>query len=73
MREYLGVGNVIQRIENGSRPTDVLVTKIEKVLGITLLEESQVDIEARLNHGGGRGLTIADALEDYLSKEESDD
>ena len=65
--------NVIQRIENGSRPTDILVTKIEKVLGITLLEESRVDIEAQLNRGGGRGLTIADALEDYLSKEESDD
>ena len=65
--------NVIQRIENGSRPTDALVTKIEKVLGITLLEESQIDNEAQLNRGAGRGLTIADALEDYLSKEESDD
>ena len=65
--------NVIQRIENGSRPTDILVTKIEKVLGIILLEESRVDIEAQLNRGGGRRLTIADALEDYLSKEESDD
>ena len=65
--------NVIQRIENGSRPTDVLVTKIEKVLGITLLEESRIDNEAQLNRGAGRGLTIADALEDYLSKEESDD
>ena len=65
--------NVIQRIENGSRPTDVLVTKIEKVLGVTLLEESRIDNEAQLNRGSGRGLTIADALEDYLSKEESDD
>tara|TARA_Y100001949_G_scaffold44939_1_gene37090 strand:+ start:1511 stop:1705 length:195 start_codon:yes stop_codon:yes gene_type:complete len=64
---------MIQRIENGSRPTDVLVTKIEKVLGITLLEESRIDNEAQLNRGSGRGLTIADALEDYLSKEESDD
>ncbi|SVC75483.1 uncharacterized protein METZ01_LOCUS328337, partial [marine metagenome] len=45
--------NVIQRIENGSRPTDILVTKIEKVLGIILLEESRVDIEAQLNRGGG--------------------
>ena len=65
--------NVIQRIENGSRPTDVLVTKIEKVLGITLLEESRIDNESQLNRDVGRGLTIADALEDYLSKEESDD
>ena len=65
--------NVIQRIENGSRPTDVLVMKIEKVLGIKLLEESPTDNEAQLIRGAGRGLTIADALEDYLSKEESDD
>ena len=65
--------NVIQRIENGSRPTDVLVTKIEKVLGITLLEESRIDNEAQLIRGAGRGLTIADALEEYMSKEESDD
>tara|TARA_B100001105_G_scaffold188482_1_gene152884 strand:- start:2451 stop:2645 length:195 start_codon:yes stop_codon:yes gene_type:complete len=64
---------MIQRIENGSRPTDVLVTKIEKVLGITLLEDSRIDNEAQLNRGAGRGLTIADALEDYLSKEEADD
>ena len=65
--------NVIQRIENGSRPTDVLVMKIEKVLGIKLLEESRINNEAQINRGAGRGLTIADALEDYLSKEESDD
>ncbi|SUZ56826.1 uncharacterized protein METZ01_LOCUS9680 [marine metagenome] len=65
--------NMIQRIENGSRPTDVLVTKIEKVLGIKLLEESRIDNEAQLSRGASRGLTIADALEDFLSKEESDD
>ena len=65
--------NVVQRIENGSRPTDVLVAKIEKVLGIKLLEESRINNEAQINRGAGRGLTIADALEDYLSKEESDD
>ena len=65
--------NVIQRIENGSRPTDELLTKIEKVLGITLLEESRENVESQLIRGGGRGLTIADALEEYLSKEESDE
>ena len=65
--------NVIQRIENGSRPTDELLTKIEKGLGITLLEESRENVESQLIRGGGRGLTIADALEEYLSKEESDE
>jgi ribosome-binding protein aMBF1 (putative translation factor) len=65
--------NTIQRIENGSRPTDELVNKLEKVLGITLLGESDIEYDAQLSQGGGRGLTIADALEDYLAKGESDD
>jgi len=65
--------NTIQRIENGSRPTDELVTKLEKVLGITLLGESHIEYDAQLSSGGGRGLTIADALEEYLTKGESDD
>ena len=65
--------NVIQRIENGSRPTDELLTKIEKVLGIVLLEETREDVGSQLIRGGGRGLTIADALEEYLTKEELDD
>ena len=65
--------NTIQRIENGSRPTDELVKKLEKVLGITLLGESDIEYDAQLSHRGARGLTIADALEDYLTKGESDD
>ena len=64
--------NTIQRIENGSRPTDELVTKLEKVLGIALLGESNIEYDTQLSPGGGRGLTIADALEDYLTKGESD-
>jgi len=65
--------NTIQKIENGSRPTDELVLKLEKILGISLLGESNIEYDTQLSHGGGRGLTIADALEDYLSKGESDD
>ena len=65
--------NTIQRIENGSRPTDELVKKLEKVLGITLLGDSDIEYDAQLSQGSGRGLTIADALEDYLTKGESDD
>jgi ribosome-binding protein aMBF1 (putative translation factor) len=64
--------NTIQRIENGSRPTDELVTKLEKVLGITLLGESNIEYDAQLSPGGSRGLTIADALEDFLTKGDSD-
>ena len=65
--------NTIQRIENGSRPTDELVKKLEKVLGITLLGDSDIEYDAQLSQGSGRGLPIADALEDYLTKGESDD
>ena len=65
--------NTIQRIENGSRPTDELVKKLEKVLDITLLGESDIEYDAQLSHGSGRGLTIADALEDYLTKGEFND
>jgi ribosome-binding protein aMBF1 (putative translation factor) len=65
--------NTIQKIENGSRPTDDLVSKLEKILGISLLGESNIEYDAQLSRGSGRGLTIADALEDYLSKGDSDD
>lgn len=65
--------NTIQKIENGSRPTDELVTKLEKILGISLLGESNIEYDAQLSRSGGRGLTIADALEDYLSKGDLDD
>ena len=65
--------NTIQKIENGSRPTDELVSKLEKILGISLLGESNLEYDAQLSRGGSRGLTIADALEDYLTKGDSDD
>ena len=65
--------NTIQKIENGSRPTDELVMKLEKILGISLLGESNIEYDTHVSRGGSRGLTIADALEDFLSKGESDD
>lgn len=65
--------NTIQRIENGTRPTDELVTKLEKVLGISLHEVSEAEYDAKISHGHGRGMTIADALDDFLTKGESDD
>ncbi len=58
---------------DGSGPPDKLVKKLEKVLGITLLGDSDIEYDAQLSQGSGRGLTIADALEDYLTKGESDD
>ena len=64
--------NTIQRIENGSRPTDELVGKLEKILRITLLANSDASYEQSLSTTSGRDMTIADALEDFLTKGDGD-
>ena len=64
--------NTIQRIENGSRPTDELVGKLEKILRITLLVNSDASYEQSLSTTSGRDMTIADALEDFLTKGDGD-
>jgi len=64
--------NTLQRIENGSRPTDELVGKLEKLLGITLQAEANASYEQQLSTSRGRGMTIADALEDFLTKGDGD-
>ena len=64
--------NTIQRIENGSRPTDELVGKLEKILRITLLVNSDASYEQSLTTTSGRDMTIADALEDFLTKGDGD-
>ena len=65
--------NILQRIENGSRPTDELVVKLERILNITLQEEAGANYEQQLSTSGGREMTIADALEDFLTKGDDDD
>ena len=65
--------NILQRIENGSRPTDELVVKLERILNITLQEEAGANYEQQLSTSGGREMTIADALEDFLTKGDGDD
>ena len=64
--------NTIQRIENGSRPTDELVGKLEKILRISLLANSDASYEQSLSTTSGRDMTIADALEDFLTKGDGD-
>ena len=64
--------NTIQRIENGSRPTDELVGKLEKILRISLLANSDASNEQSLSTTSGRDMTIADALEDFLTKGDGD-
>jgi len=64
--------NTLQRIENGSRPTDRLVGKLERVLRITLQADTDASYEQRVSTTGGRDMTIADALDDFLTKGDSD-
>ncbi|MBL11360.1 MAG: hypothetical protein CMB46_00915 [Euryarchaeota archaeon] len=62
--------NDIQKIEGGIVPSDSLALKIEKALGIILLVEPEEDHERSVNVPSGRGLTIGDALDEFLSKGE---
>lgn len=64
--------NTLQRIENGSRPTDEIVGKLEKLLRITLQADTDASYEQRVSTTGGRDMTIADALDDFLTKGDSD-
>ncbi|MBT3654389.1 MAG: helix-turn-helix domain-containing protein [Euryarchaeota archaeon] len=59
--------NSIQKIENGGRPTDSLISKIEKILEIDLYIERSSQSTSMLA-SKKRGLTIGDALEDLLSR-----
>ena len=64
--------NTLQRIENGSRPTDELVSKLERLLRITLQADSDASYDQRVSSTGGRDMTIADALDDFLKKGDID-
>ena len=65
--------NAVQKVENGSRPTDALLSKIEKVLGIELYGEPTFQSDAVLIRGTDREVTIADALDEFLSRGDIDD
>ena len=65
--------NAVQKVENGSRPTDALLSKIEKVLGIELYGEPTFQSDAVLIRGTDREVTIADALDEFLSRGAIDD
>ncbi len=60
--------NDIQKVESGIVPSDSIAMKIEKALGITLLVEAEEDMERAVNVPSGRGMTIGDALDEFLSK-----
>lgn len=58
--------NVIKSAESGKRPTDSVIKKFERILGITLMvEHKSVDTRVLNNSQSSRGLTLGD----YLNKE----
>ena len=62
--------NDIQKIEGGIVPSDSMAIKIEKALGVILLVEAEEDMERSVNVPSGRGMTIGDALDEFLNKDE---
>jgi|TARA_B110000438_G_scaffold57020_1_gene57075 uncharacterized protein (TIGR00270 family) len=61
--------NIVQKVENGGRPTDKLISKIEKILSIELNIERDSEHTSAINTVK-RNMTIGDALEDLLSRRE---
>ncbi|MDC3298141.1 multiprotein-bridging factor 1 family protein [Candidatus Poseidoniaceae archaeon] len=54
--------NIISNVESGKRPTDAVIRKLERTLGITLMVEATPDQNRHVNSGDGRGLTLGDFL-----------
>ena len=52
--------NVIKSAENGKHPTDSVIKKFERVLGITLMVDSKPEETSRLYKDNSRGLTLGD-------------
>ncbi len=62
--------NIVQRIENGNRPTDSLIKKIEKVLSIELFIEVEADNTRQMSSSVSRSMTIGDVYDDLLRRSE---
>lgn len=62
--------NIVQRTENGNRPPDNLIKKIEKVLDIELMVDSEPSNTRQTSTGTSRNMTIGDAYEDLFSRRE---
>lgn len=52
--------NVIKSAENGKHPTDSVIKKFERILGITLMVDSKPEETSRLFKDDSRGLTLGD-------------
>tara|TARA_B100000900_G_C20585772_1_gene719462 strand:+ start:518 stop:1021 length:504 start_codon:yes stop_codon:yes gene_type:complete len=62
--------NIVQKIENGGRPTDKLILKIEKILSIELNVERSSEHTSTLSTKK-RNMTIGDALDDLLNRRDN--
>lgn len=62
--------NIVQRTENGNRPTDNLIKKIEKVLSIELFIEIESDNTRQTGTSTSRSMTIGDVYDDLLRRSE---
>ena len=54
--------NVIKSSESGRRPTDAVISKFERVLSVTLMEEYAPEEHRQIGGGGGGGFTLGDYL-----------
>lgn len=56
--------NIVKAAESGKRPTDSVITKFERTLGITLMVERSANESRQVNAGPTRGMTFGDYLND---------
>lgn len=56
--------NIIKSAESGKRPTDSVVRKFERVLGIKLMVERTASESRFIDAGPSRGMTFGDYLDD---------
>lgn len=52
--------NVIKSVESGRRPTDSVIRKLEKTLGIELMVVMEHQGDSRVASGNSRGMTFGD-------------
>jgi uncharacterized protein (TIGR00270 family) len=56
--------NLIQAAESGRAPTDALVKKLERALGVTLMVDVKPDENRMVGQSDSRGMTLGDFLDD---------
>jgi len=56
--------NLIQAAESGREPTDSLIKKLERTLGITLMVDVKTDENRMVGQSESRGMTLGDFLDD---------